>query len=281
MARFIERIGKMEKLHKIFSPGFPVQSYRKMGSGPVIVLLHGFPEDGGLWSGIWDGLCEKFKIIVPDLPGSGGSVWGADNITIEQMAESVKHILDHEEVDMAVIAGHSMGGYTAIAFAELYPERLKGLSMVHSLASADTEEKKETRRKSIELIRKGGKEPFVKQKIPNLFAKAYKEQHPDVIKQQTERGLKLQSHNLVAFYNAMINRPDRTRILSELGCPVQWIIGEEDGIASPENVLKQSKLAIVNFVSIYESCGHMSMLENPEKLVKDLKDFSSYCFRLS
>lgn len=271
----------MEKLHKIKSSVFPVIAYRKFGNGPAIVLLHGFPEDGGLWAQIWDALAEQFTVIVPDLPGSGESTWNSENITIEQMAESVHEVMKQERIETAVIAGHSMGGYTAMAFAELYPECLQGLSLVHSLAGADTEEKKETRRKSIELIRKGGKEPFVKQMIPNLFAKDFKEEHPDVIKRQIERGLRLKPDNLVAFYNAMINRPDRTRILSGLGCPVQWIIGKEDNIASPENVLKQSKLAIVNFVSIYNGCGHMSMLEKPVSLSKDLRDFSKYCYRLN
>jgi 3-oxoadipate enol-lactonase len=271
----------MEKLYKIKSSIFPVIAYRKFGAGPALVLLHGFPEDGGLWKPVWDMLAKQFTVIVPDLPGSGGSTWDSENITIEQMAESVHEVLRHEQVEMAVVAGHSMGGYTAMAFADMYPECLQGLSMVHSLATADTDEKKETRRKSIELIRKGGNQPFVKQMIPNLFAKAYKEGHPDIIKQQVERGLKLKPVNLIAFYNAMINRPDRTRILSKLGCAVQWIIGKEDNIASPENVLKQSKLAIVNFVSIYKGCGHMSMLEKPELLAKDLGDFSSYCYRLN
>lgn len=271
----------MEKLHKIKSSIFPVIAYRKFGNGPAIVLLHGFPEDGELWAEIWATLAEQFTVIVPDLPGSGESTWDSENITIEQMAESVHEVMKQEHLETVVIAGHSMGGYTAIAFAEMYPECLQGLSMVHSLATADTEEKKETRRKAIELIRKGGKEPFIKQMTPNLFSKSFKENHPGIIKQQVEKGLQLKPGNLIAFYNAMINRPDRTRILSGLGCPVQWVIGKEDSIASPENVLKQSKLAIVNFVSVYNDCAHMSMLEKPALLTKDLSEFSRYCYRLN
>jgi len=271
----------MEALHTINTSAYPVVSYRKYGSGPVIILLHGFPENSGMWHNVFEPLAKQYTLIAPDLPGSGNSVWDAETISIEQMAESVKLVMDHEQVDIAVVAGHSMGGYTAIAFADLYPERLQGLSFIHSMASADSEEKKETRRKSVELIRKGGKDPFIRQMIPNLFAQSYKEEHPDVIKEQVSRGMEMKPHNLIAFYNAMINRPDRTRILSYLSCPVQWVIGKEDGIASPENVLKQSKLAIVNFVSIYDGCGHMSMLEKPERLVKDFGDFAKYCYRLS
>lgn len=270
----------MTTIYNIQTPKFPAIAYRKSGQGPAIVLLHGFPADGSLWAQVWGKLAEDFTVIVPDLPGSGGSVWEAEELSIEQMAATVKAVLDHEKIDKAVVAGHSMGGYTAMAFADLYPEWLAGLSLVHSMASADSEEKKETRRKSIELIRKGGKEPFIKQMMPGLFAKGFREANPGVIEQQVKKGLEVNPGNLIAFYNAMINRPDRTSILLRLDCPVQWIIGAEDTIASPENVLKQSKLAIVNFVSIYDGCGHMSMLENPARLVKDLIEFSKYCFRL-
>jgi pimeloyl-ACP methyl ester carboxylesterase len=189
--------------------------------------------------------------------------------------------MDEEQIDTAVIAGHSMGGYTAMAFADLYPERLAGLSMVHSSAGADTEEKKETRRKSVELIRKGGKEPFVRQMVPALFADEFRTGNPGAVQQQVTSGLEMKPGNMIAFYNAMMNRPDRIAILSKVDFPVQWIIGREDKIASPETVLPQSRLAIVNFVSVYNGCGHMSMLEKPDRLVKDLADFSKYCFGVS
>src|SRR5690606_25097329 len=114
-----------------------------------------------------------------------------------------------------VMVGHSMGGYIALAFAEKYPKVLKGLSLVHSTATADTEEKKETRRKSIALIEKGGKDAFVKGMIPNLFSNHFKGAHPEIIQKQIEQGQKLKAESMVGFYTAMINRPDRRNVLTE------------------------------------------------------------------
>lgn len=257
---------------------FPKLAYRKEGEGPVIVLLHGFPESGKLWYKVWPLLAESNTVIVPDFPGAGGSAFIGEDLTVEQMAASIKAILDNEGIKDAVIAGHSMGGYVALAFAELYKPMVKGLSMVHSLAGADDEERKELRKKSIKLIKNGGKDAFVRQMIPNLFSAAFKKQHPEEVSAQIEGGLALQPEGMAAFYNAMIKRPDRTSILQGADFPVQWLIGKEDTIATPEKATQQSLLANVNFVSVYKDCGHMGMLEQPQLLVKDLKEFADYSY---
>lgn len=261
----------------IHTQSFPKLSYRKEGSGPVIVLIHGFPENGGLWKQVWPVLAAKFTVIVPDLPGTGGSELVADT-TMESMAMAISEILANESVAEAVIAGHSMGGYAALAFAEAYDNKVKGLSLVHSIASADNDEKIETRRKSIALIRKGGKEPFIKQMIPNLFAPAFKDRHPSVLEEQVKRGLELEAESMIAFNEAMIARPDRTEVLRKAVFPVQFIIGEDDTLIPSNAALTQSRLASRNFVELYSDNGHMSMIEHPARLANDIAQFADYCY---
>lgn len=256
---------------------FPNLFYRKVGSGPAVVLLHGFPEDGSLWDNIYPVLAANFRVIIPDIPGSGQSSLSQEDTTIEALAEAVHSILDREQISSVVLVGHSMGGYVALAFAEKYPEYVQGLSLVHSSAAADMEDKKEVRRKAIALIRKGGREPFIKSMIPNLFAPDFQENHPEAIQRQIERGMKLSADSIISFYNAMIKRPDRTNLLKESSFPVQFVIGRQDSVMPLAAALEQSRLAVVNYVSLYNNCGHMSMLEQPELLSSDLKDFITYC----
>lgn len=252
--------------------------YYKAGQGPAVVLLHGFPEDGCLWNNVVPGLADSFTVLVPDIPGSGASKLDKPDVSIEDLSHCINAILDQEHIEEAVVAGHSMGGYIALAFAAHNANRLKGLSMIHSTATADTEEKKQTRLKSIELIRKGGKEAFVKGMIPNLFSADFRERHPTVVKHLIERGIMLSSESMISFYNAMINRPDRTNILKDAAFPVQWVIGKEDQVVPVDSSLQQSRLANVNFVSLYANCGHMSMLEAPERLTNDLREFLVFCY---
>ncbi len=251
--------------------------YRKMGSGPVLVLLHGFPESGTLWRNVWDSLSASFTLIVPDFPGSGNSVLERET-TMEEIAACVKAILDAENTDKAVIAGHSMGGYAAFAFAAAYPDRVAGLSLVHSTPDADSEEKKNTRLKVIELILKGGKSAFINQMVPDLFSAGYKRSNPLPVKNQVDEAMLMRDASLINFYRAMIGRKDTTAVLESARFPVQWMLGMEDTVISYKKILEKCHKSGINFVSFYNNCGHMSMFEKPEQLVTDLRYFANYSY---
>src|ERR1051326_667899 len=99
--------------------------YRVIGEGPAVMLLHGLPFDGNLWKQQLHSL-SRFKVVIPDLPGSGASEM-IDDMSMEGMAEVIKTILDSEQIAFVILIGHSMGGYISLAFAEKYPQRLKGM----------------------------------------------------------------------------------------------------------------------------------------------------------
>ena len=251
--------------------------YRKMGSGPAVVLLHGFPESGTLWQNIWDVLSESFTLIIPDFPGSGNSVLEQET-SIGEMAACVKAILDEEKIDKAVVAGHSMGGYAAFAFAGLYPEKVAGLSVVHSIPVADDEEKVKMRLKAIELIRKGGKNAFVTQMIINLFSPGFVKASMPAVQAQVDEALRMDSDALINFYSAMIKRTDHSFVLGVADFPVHWVIGREDNVIHYKKILEHCYKSDINFVTFYRDCGHMSMIETPERLVRDLDKFINYCY---
>jgi len=154
---------------------------------------------------------------------------------------------------------------------------LAGLSLIHSTATADDAEKKEKRRKTIELIRKGGKEQFIRGMIPTLFSEQFRNAHPEVMDERIEDGLKLPDESLIAFYNAMIGRPERLEVLRSAAFPIQWILGEEDTTIPWKSCLQQSSLPVVSFVNLFAQSGHMSMIEQKNLLQKDLLMFVSYC----
>src|SRR4051812_20227657 len=129
--------------------------YRVSGQGKTVVLLHGFGEDGNIWNHIEKKLKNNFRVIVPDIPGSGRSTIlknEAKPVQIDDYAEVIISILKNESVRSCTVIGHSMGGYITLAIAEKYPELLNGFGLFHSTAFADNEEKKQTRQKSIEFI---------------------------------------------------------------------------------------------------------------------------------
>lgn len=269
----------MNQTTTITTSRFPSIAFRSVGTGPALMLLHGFPASGNLWEPIVATLSETCQLIIPDIPGAGESRLGTPTVSIDELAGIVPALLDHLNLDKCILAGHSMGGYIALAGATLYPERLNGLALVHSTAVADDDAKKEKRRKSIALIEKGGREEFVKGMIPALFSEAFQKAHPDQVKAMVQEGLKLPAESMIAFYQAMIARPDRQGILKDLDIPVQWVLGREDTTIPWQSVLQQTSMADVSFVVTYENCGHMAMIEQPDALANELHRFTKYCAR--
>ena len=252
--------------------------YRVLGKGKPAMLLHGFGETGEVWNRQIEFLKDHYKLIVPDLPGSGESEM-IDDMSMEGMAEVIKPIFDKElEVSggsegTAVLIGHSMGGYITLAFVRRYPEILRGFGLFHSTAFPDTGEKKEIRRKAIEFIHRHGAFEFLNTSTPNLFApdtKAVKSELIDVF----IRGLhNFSARALVSYYDAMMQRPDTTDLLKATRLPVLFVIGKYDNAVPMQDTLKQAYLPEKSYIHILHQSGHMGMLEEPDTSNQIINEF--------
>ena len=120
-------------------------AYTRQGKGGPLVLLHGYPLDHHLWDEVVPLLEDTFDLIIPDLRGFGESTTVDTPYTMEDFASDLAGLLDQLGIQRAAIAGHSMGGYVALAFARLYPERVSGLGLVSSQVLADPPDRKEGR----------------------------------------------------------------------------------------------------------------------------------------
>ena len=256
--------------------------YQITGSGKPVVLIHGFPEDGTIWDKQTDYLKDKFQLIVPDLPGSGKSALtagreGTSFWTMDFFAECIKNILDHEAITNPCMIGHSMGGYITLAFAERYASQLKAIGLFHSTAYADSEEKKQTRQKSIVFIEKHGTAKFLEQSTPNLFSEKFKKNNPEIVQELIARYTNFSPEALVNYYKAMMQRPDRTHILKTFPRPVLFIIGEHDSVIPLQQGLQQSYMPHIAHLLILKDSGHMGMLEEPDRCNAFLEKFLIQC----
>ncbi len=237
--------------------------YRVIGEGPAVVLVHGVPFDGNLWNEQFNSL-NSFKLIIPDLPGSGASE-EIDDMSMEGMAEVLKAILDEEKISVASLIGHSVGGYISLAFAEKYPKYLCGFGLFHSTAYADSEEKKVSRLKTIDLIKSKGVSEFLKTSVPNLFSKPYKEKNTGIIEDFIKRSNNFSVQSLVSYQEAMRQRPDRIPVLKDLHIPVLFVAGKEDIVVPLNDLLEECHLPEKSYIHILTESGHMGMIEESEK----------------
>src|SRR5690349_4074835 len=120
-------------------------AYSRHGEGTPLVLIHGYPLDHSIWQDLLPLLQGEFEVILPDLRGFGMSAATAAPYGMTHMADDIAGLLDRLEIETAAVAGHSMGGYVALAFAGKYPQRLSGLGLVASQTLADPPERKQGR----------------------------------------------------------------------------------------------------------------------------------------
>lgn len=247
--------------------------YRVKGSGPVVVLLHGFGEDGTVWKNQYNAL-PNAQLVIPDLPGSGQSEMIAD-MSMEGLAETVKAIIVAETRNegQAILIGHSMGGYITLAFAEKYPELLNGWGLFHSTAYADTQEKIGNRHKGIRFIEQHGAFEFLKTSIPNLYSSVTRQKYPELAEQHLQSVQYFSNAALIAYYRSMIQRPNRTDVLKHTKQPVLFVLGTYDPAVPLKDGLEQTHLSDFSYVHILDSSGHMGMLEEPEKSNSILQEF--------
>jgi pimeloyl-ACP methyl ester carboxylesterase len=245
-----------------------------IGTGPVVVLLHGFAEDGTTWGNLAGPLSAHCRLIIPDL----ASALPVPDLptSIEDLAAAIASLLDNLGIDKCIMIGHSMGGYITLAFAEKYPNRLTALGLFHSTAYPDNEEKKAVRSKSIDFIHKNGSDLFIRQSTPGLFGQYTHQHHPQLIDAMIDRYIGFPPDTLMAWYQAMITRPDRTAVLREFHGPVLFIIGEEDTIVPLQSALEQSHLPAVSHIHLVKNTGHEGMHEAPETCTDIIKNFITF-----
>ena len=158
-----------------------------------------------------------------------------------------------------------MGGYITLAFAEKYPEMLSSIALVHSSAFADNEEKKANRLKSIEFVKKNGAYEFLKAVITDLFTETWATNNQKIVDGQIEKSKSFTDEAIIAYYQAMINRPDRTHVLKSFPKPILFIIGEHDKAVPFEQSMQQCYLPDISYIHILRNSAHMGMLEETEK----------------
>ncbi|MCB0549267.1 MAG: alpha/beta hydrolase [Phaeodactylibacter sp.] len=251
-------------------------AYQTEGKGTAVLLVHGFCEDHTIWEEFrTDLLEENYRVIRIDLPGFGRSET-LPGASIEQMAEAVHAVLLRLDIKRVVFIGHSMGGYVGLVFARLYPELLMGLGLFHSHPYADSEDRKETRRKSVAFIKRQGHALFVKQLIPSFFNQKFANSNAFLLEKLTYRAARGKSAGIIAAQEAMIGRKDETQVLTALEAPVLFIIGEEDQAVPPESI-EQIHLPQAASIHILEKVGHMGLFESRKKTQQIVRQFVSYC----
>jgi pimeloyl-ACP methyl ester carboxylesterase len=245
------------------------------GSGLPIILLHGFCENHHLWDQLSAKLSSRYKVLALDLPGFGRSTPLPESCaSIDDITGSIAEEIARRDIGPPVIIGHSLGGYVALALADLYPQLIRGVALVNSTTFSDNSAKIRTRNKVIEFISKHGAQKFTNQFVEDIFYRRDKyKKEMEIVRTM---GLSCTKETLIQYTGLMRDRPDRTYLLTQSRLPTMVIAGSDDHLIP----LSQSQ-EMIDFLPkgngfLLNACGHMAMYEQPAELYQHLSGFVNH-----
>jgi pimeloyl-ACP methyl ester carboxylesterase len=237
--------------------------YTDTGSGTPLVLLPAFPFDSRIWDRARTGLAEHARVITPDPRGFGRTPLGGAEPDLGVMAADVLALLDSLGLDRVLLGGCSMGGYVTMAVLGAAPERVAGLVLIDTRATADPPEARENRHAVAGRAEREGVAGWLAdQMIPVLLGSTTIERRPDVVDTVRRRLDEVLPASVAWGQRAMAARPDSGAILRGAGVPTLVVHGEEDKLIPVDAARALAELTGAE-LAVLPGAGHLSPLEVP------------------
>ncbi len=253
--------------------------YLASGQGEAIILLHGFLENASMWESIHKELSKTHRVFALDLPGHGETEAIGYIHTMEDYAALILAFADNKQLTTFSLIGHSMGGYVALAIAEIlqneeqiYGPKLDKLILLNSSPVPDSKEKQKQRNRAIKMIQKYP-DAFISMAVKHLFLPEDQKRLSSEINTAVEEAKKCSQQGIINTLKGMRDRKDRTEVLKNLSNIGLLILGEEDSVINFEktkNIAEQANIQLEILPG-----GHMSYIEHPELLSGIIQEFFS------
>lgn len=245
--------------------------YEEHGQGLPVILIHGYPLDHTIWKPVVTQLKGQGRLVVPDLRGYGASPSPEGEWSIRELADDLHDLIKHLGVERAILVGHSMGGYVALAFAHAYPGHTAGLGLIATQAAADTPEKRQSRYIQIEEVKRRGVKAIAEAMAPKITPRPALAEALKLLMAKTSLA------TVVHSLKAMAERPDATEWLTTMDIPAVVIAGTADVLIPIERAQTMAQMLPRGWLVEVPEAGHMPMLESPEVVSKALCQLIEAC----
>ena len=233
-----------------------------VGSGPALILLHGYPFDRSMWRDQIDFLsAHGYRVIAPDLRGLGQTLSTGEITTMEDMAQDVAERLDDLKIERAVICGLSMGGYVAFEFAHLFPNKVRALVLAGTRAPADNEQEKQVRKQQAQRMLAEGMDFVADATLAKLLAPRTLAEKPEVVARVREMILRSDPKGAAAAQRGMAVRRNYSDDLPSLDVPTLVVVGREDPIRPVADAEFMHRQIRNSRLEIIEDAAHMTNME--------------------
>lgn len=239
-----------------------------------LLLIHGFPFNNTMWEEQVVDLAEITRVIAPDLRGHGRSDAPDPPYTMSDLAQDCVGLLDYLGIDRPVVVGGlSMGGYITFEIYRQFPERVAGLILASTRASADDEAGKANRDQMAAQVQEEGVTAVTEGMLPKLLAPESYEADEDLVAFVAEMMAGTSAEGMVGALMAMKERPDSTPLLGEIAVPTLVIHGSEDQIVPLDEAEAMADTIATAELVVIPDAGHLPNLEQPDLFTDVLYEF--------
>lgn len=234
-----------------------------------IVLVHSLAMDREIWAPVAERLSAGAAVLTLDCRGHGKSRKPQGPYTVEKFADDICQVVDSVGWDKTAIAGASMGGTVALAFATGFPTRTAGLGLFDTTAYYGDDAEKAWRSRAEQALKNGFKS-MVDFQMSRWFSDAFREQHPDVVQASVDTFLKSDPGSY-AESCYMLGRADLRDKLGIVKVPTRIVVGEED-YATPIAMAETMKAGIPHAsYLVISKARHLTPIECPDVITKELQ----------
>jgi esterase len=258
--------------------------FRKMGDGPELFILHGLHGSSDNWVPVARQLMDKFTVYLPDARNHGQSPHLSTH-TYGEMANDLAELMDTEKISMAHIAGHSMGGKVAMAFAAIFPERVNKLMVIDISPRSYPMQKDEPEVKNHQhimqaLLAMDLTKVTSRQQADAMLAKSVNDL---VLRQFLLKNLHRQADgsyhwrtNVDVLYKNLFNIVkgfEGQHDFSAFKNPVLFLKGEKSNYITNQNALIIKQLFPQANIETIAGAGHWVHVDQPDMVIEKMRGF--------
>jgi 3-oxoadipate enol-lactonase len=261
----------VDGLRTLFDRNGVAVSFETTGSGESVTLIHGVGSNLESWDKVVPALAARFHVLRYDLRGHGQSGKPPGPYALDDFVQDLRALLDGCGVAVTRLVGFSFGGLIAQAFTLRYPDRVRQLALLATVAGRTPAERRSILARA-EALAAGGATGTVEAALERWYTPEFRAAHPEIITQTRERVLRNDPAGYAAAYRVFAEG-DLLEQLHPIRCPAMIATGEHDSGSTPDMAQRMHERIVGSQLVILPRYRHGLLVEAAADVAGLLCDF--------
>ncbi|MBY0223207.1 alpha/beta fold hydrolase [Mammaliicoccus sciuri] len=247
--------------------------YKEKGVGEPLIFIHGVGLDHAMWQQQVNRLSANYRVITYDMLGHGGSSHPPGPYSLSQFVEQLSTLVNKLKLPKVNIVGFSMGAMVAQSFAAKFPEKIRTLTIMNSVANRTSEQRKAIAAR-VEEVKKLGPQVTIEPAIQRWFNQEFQEKNQEIVNEVRHRLETNNADGYIAAYTLFATADEEVwQQLKDITVPSLIITGEYDVGSTPEMSQQIHEKLLNSELLVVPDTRHMLPVEKPEIVNQAIHSF--------